>query len=139
MFPKSHKLVCLYFNKPTGSRSLSWLVLSFNSLPHSSFTRFSYIHYFNVEVKKNPFIYKYSNALTHVQSTNKNENSVLEKPQSNERKHGRYTSLVFNNFYKMQKQKLMRVVFHKVQLFRGYYLIIIGKVRLPFFIKENNN
>ena len=79
MFPKSHKLVCLYFNKPTGSRSLSWLVLSFNSLPHSSFTRFSYIHYFNVEVKKNPFIYKYSNALTHVQSTNKNENSVLEK------------------------------------------------------------
>ena len=35
------------------------------------------------------------------------KNSVLEKPQSNEKKHGRYTSLVFNNFYKMRKQKLM--------------------------------
>ena len=35
------------------------------------------------------------------------KNSVLEKPQSNERKHGRYTSLVFKNFYKMRKQKLM--------------------------------
>ena len=88
---------------------------------------------------KNLVIYKYSNALTQVKSTNKNENSVLEKPQSNERKHGRYTSLVFNNFHKRRKQKLIRVVFHKVQLFRGYYLIIIGKVRLPFFIKENNN
>ena len=35
---------------------------------------------------KNLVIYKYSNALTQVKSTNKNENAVLEKPQSNERK-----------------------------------------------------
>ena len=35
---------------------------------------------------KNPVIYRYSNALTHVQSTSKDENSVQEKPQYNERK-----------------------------------------------------
>lgn len=30
----------------------------------------------------------------------------------------------------------MRVVFSKVQLFRGYYLIIVSKVRLPFLVRR---